>query len=305
MNNDMIDEILKNHTLIREKSTGITRPIVYDIGDGIDIYVKQNYNNIVLWAFDNKEDKFIDIKNSVFSKLITKLEVIAKKVIVEAFVYYIELDLNKMKISTQNELSLNNNKSRGKVIGYCRNGGLGYLEENMIDFQEKTILKEYKNAIIYKENFTGRVLDRPVINEVLKELEAGDTLVITKLDRLILNVKDGITILDQLFNKNIIVHVLNVGILENSRMGRFFIQTMLATVEMESTMLREKIKAGKNVAKQKPDFKEGRPKLFTEEEIEKALSMLLVNGGKFSYDKVAEITKISKSTLIRENKKRK
>lgn len=302
--NDIIDEILKNHTLIRERNTGITRPIVYDVGDGIDVYIKQNYNNIVLWVFDNKEDKFIDIENSILNKLISELRKIAINITVDAFVYYVELDLSKMKISVQDELNLDR-KSKRKIIGYCRNGGLGYLEENLIEFQEKVILNEYKDAIIYRENFTGRVLDRPVINEVLKDLESGDILVITKLDRLVLNVKDGITILDKLFNRNIIVHVLNVGILENSRMGRFFIQTMLATVEMESTMLREKIKAGKIVAKQKPDFKEGRPKLFTEEEIEKALSMLLVNGGKFSYDKVAEITKISKSTLIRENKKRK
>lgn len=55
----------------------------------------------------------------------------------------------------------------------------------------------------------------------------------------------------------------------------------------------------------KERYKEGRPKAYTKEQLENALSMLTVNGGKYSYKEVEKLLNISKSTLIRENNKRK
>ena len=51
-------------------------------------------------------------------------------------------------------------------------------------------------------------------------------------------------------------------------------------------------------------MKEGRPKKYTVKQLENALGMLTVNGGKYSYKEVEEITNISKYTLIREVRKR-
>lgn len=65
------------------------------------------------------------------------------------------------------------------------------------------------------------------------------------------------------------------------------------------------IQSGKSIAKTKEGFKEGRPKKHTPKQMENALSMLSINGGKYSYKEVEEITNISKSTLIREMRKRK
>ena len=67
-----------------------------------------------------------------------------------------------------------------------------------------------------------------------------DTLTITKLDRLARNTKEGIAIIDDLFKRNIKVHVLNVGLLENTTMGRFFFQIILAVTEMERNMIIER-----------------------------------------------------------------
>ena len=58
---------------------------------------------------------------------------------------------------------------------------------------------------------------------------------------------------------------------------------------------------GKAIAKMREGFTEGRPRKFTEEEMDWAIDLLATN----SYKEVAEITNISKSTLIREVKKRK
>lgn len=50
---------------------------------------------------------------------------------------------------------------------------------------------------------------------MLSLLKDKDTLVVTKLDRLARNSKEGIAIIDNLFKRNIKVHTLNIGLLGN------------------------------------------------------------------------------------------
>ena len=70
-------------------------------------------------------------------------------------------------------------------------------------------------------------------------------------------------------------------------------------------MIVERTQTGKAIAKTKEGWKEGRPKLYTKEQLDNALAMLTVNGGNRSYKEVERLLGISKSTLIRENNKRK
>ena len=86
---------------------------------------------------------------------------------------------------------------------------------------------------------------------MLKELKEGYTLVVNKLDRLARNLREGIDVEEELFNKGVPVHVLNVGLLENTTMGRFFLQSMLAVAEMERNMIVERTQEGKAIAKQR------------------------------------------------------
>ncbi|OOB74920.1 resolvase, partial [Clostridium haemolyticum] len=76
---------------------------------------------------------------------------------------------------------------------------------------------------------------------------------------------------------------------------------LLAVAEMERNTIIERTQAGKAIAKTKPGFKEGRPKKYTKEQIDHALSLLKSN----SYSYVSRVTGISKSTLIRSVSKRK
>ena len=156
-----------------------------------------------------------------------------------------------------------------------------------------------------QEQYTETKTDRPVFNEVLNELKKGDTLVVTKLDRLARNTVEGIQIVEDLFKRNVAVHVLNVGLLENTSMGKFFLTTLLAVAEMERNTILERMNSGKEVAKARAEaegkkFKEGRPKAHSQENIDRALKLL----GTMSYREVVELTKISKSTLIRAKRER-
>ena len=88
-------------------------------------------------------------------------------------------------------------------------------------------------------------------------------------------------------------------------MGQFFITTLLAVAEMERNMIIERTQNGKAIARQKEGFKEGRPKKYTKQQLNNALSMLTINGGEYSYKQVEQLLGISKSTLIREQNKSK
>ena len=74
---------------------------------------------------------------------------------------------------------------------------------------------------------------------------------------------------------------------------------MLAFAEYERGMIVERTQAGKAVATEDPNFKDGRPKKFTPAQIELALS-LLAQG--HTYRQITAMTGISKSTLIRARK---
>lgn len=185
------------------------------------------------------------------------------------------------------------------IYGYCRVSTKGQLEGNGIQAQEQEILSRYEKATIVSEAFTGTKTDRPTFNKLLEQLKEGDTLVVTKLDRLARNTVEGIQIVEGLFNKGVSVHVLNVGLLENTSMGKFFLTTLLAVAEMERNTIIERTQGGKEIAKQKEDFKEGRPKKYTSKQIEHALQLLESN----SYKEVEALTGISKSTLIRAKRK--
>lgn len=207
------------------------------------------------------------------------------------------------KVSIKNLLDIGGKMN--KIIGYCRVSSKGQLENNSLEQQEQEILSKYDNVEIFKEQFTGAKTQRIILSKIIEELNAGDMLVVTKLDRLARNTVEGIQIIEHLFNKNISIHVLNIGLLENTTMGKFFLTTLLAVAEMERNMIIERTQAGKEIAKRKEGYKEGRPPKYTTAQLNNALGMLSVNGGTYSYKDLERLLGISKSTLIRENNRRK
>ncbi|MGG0236897.1 recombinase family protein [Bacillus rhizoplanae] len=151
--------------------------------------------------------------------------------------------------------------------------------------------------VIYSEKFTGTTTDRPELSKVLAVLSEGDTLTVTKLDRLARNTKEGIEIIEALFKRGIRVHVLNVGLLEDTTMGRFFLQTLLAVAEMERNLILERTQEGKAVARQNPNYKEGRPKSHSDKKLIEAMRMKEKMG--YSFRQLSDATDISMSTLQR------
>ena len=192
------------------------------------------------------------------------------------------------------------------IYGYARVSSKSQLDGNGLEVQLSEITSHYPEAKVYSEQYTGtKVFDRPMLKKLLETVESGDKIVATKLDRIARNLVEGITIIQQLFDKGVSVHILNVGLLENTTLGKFFLAVLLAVAEMERNNIMERTREGKEIARKKEGYKEGRKKLYSKEQLDHALSMLTVNGGNCSYTQVSKMMNISKSTLVREQKHRK
>lgn len=185
------------------------------------------------------------------------------------------------------------------VYGYCRVSTQTQAKDgNSLEAQEQ-LLKENGAEEIYSDAFTGTKAHRPELDKLLAVLQAGDKLVITKLDRIARSASQGIELIQSLLDKGITVHVLNMGLLDNTPTGKLIRNIMLAFAEFERDMIIERTQEGKAIARRQPDFREGRPRLYSRKQIQHALDLLQDH----SYRQVTELTGISKSTLIRAKNK--
>lgn len=141
--------------------------------------------------------------------------------------------------------------------GYGRVSTLGQRDGNSLEEQSRQIKERYPDAVIIEEAYSG-AKDRPIFNELLAKLQQGDTLVVTKLDRFCRSVKEGLGYIDELLAKGVRIHILNMGLIEDTPMGRLMVTNLLAFAEFERAMILERTQGGKAIAKQKPGYKEGR-----------------------------------------------
>lgn len=185
------------------------------------------------------------------------------------------------------------------IYGYARVSTLGQANDgNSIEDQIR-LLEEYGCQEIYKEAFSGKTMERPEFQKLISRLREGDTLVVCKLDRFARTTIEGVQTVQDLFIKGIKVHILNMGLIEDTNIGRLILTVMLAFAEYERGMIVERTQMGKAIARQNPNFKDGRPKKYSEAQLTHALSLL--DEG-YSYKQVSEISGISKSTLVRNKK---
>ena len=186
------------------------------------------------------------------------------------------------------------------IYGYARVSTVTQGRDGNSLEDQVAALEQYGCNEIVKETFSGKTMDRPCFQELLNRLQAGDTLVVCKLDRFARTAIEGVQTVRVLFERGVKVHILNMGLIENTLTGNLILTVMLAFAEYERGMIVERTQTGKIVARQNPNFRDGRPKKYTPAQIGHALELL--SAGK-AYRDVESLTGISKSTLIRAKRK--
>ena len=126
-------------------------------------------------------------------------------------------------------------------------------------------------------------------------------MIVTKLDRLARSTEDGLALIREWNAAQISVHVLNMGCIDNTPTGKLILTVMLAFAEFERDMIVERTQEGRAIARLNPEYRDGRKKKYSRAQIKHALELLESH----SYKQVESLTGISKSTLIRAQKKEK
>lgn len=169
---------------------------------------------------------------------------------------------------------------------------------NSLEAQENQLLENgIPKENIFKDVYTGVKADRPNFTKLLKILKDGDTLVVTKLDRFARSMIEGSKIVNELIEKGVKVHVLNIGMMDNTPNSRLIRNIFFSFAEFERDMIVERTQAGKEIAKQDPDFRDGRPKKYTKKQLEYAKQLKLEE--KKTYKQIQQLLGISKATLCR------
>lgn len=143
--------------------------------------------------------------------------------------------------------------------GYARVSTKGQARDGNSLESQIASLREYGAEIIYKDAYTGTKANRPEFEKLMGELKNGDTLLVCKLDRFARSLTDGVNLVTDLIEKGVKVHILNIGIMDNTPSSKLIRNIFFSFAEFERDMIVERTQAGKEIAKQNPDYREGRP----------------------------------------------
>ena len=181
------------------------------------------------------------------------------------------------------------------IYGYARVSTVKQMKSgNSIEDQVKQLTEAGAQEIV-TDSYTGTKMERPNFTALLERLQPGDKLIVTKLDRFARTAVEGGAIVKQLHENSITIHILNMGIADNTPMGKLMVTMLLAFAEFERDMIVERTQRGKEIARLNNKQVDGRPKKYKPEQMTHALALL----EEHSYTEVEKMTGISKSTLIR------
>ena len=134
----------------------------------------------------------------------------------------------------------------------------GGEDGNSLEAQEKKLREAGCDEIVL-EAYTGTKMERPKFTKLVDKLKEGDTLIVCKLDRFARTAAEGSLLVRDLVNRGVKVNILNMGIADNTPMGKLMVTVLLAFAEYERDMIIERLNDGKNEAKAKnPNYREGR-----------------------------------------------
>jgi DNA invertase Pin-like site-specific DNA recombinase len=150
--------------------------------------------------------------------------------------------------------------------------------------------------IYVDHGLTGTNRERPRLREALAACRAGDTLVVTNLDRLARSLPDARAIADELTVRQVSLSIGGSAYDPNDAVGRLLFNVLVIVAEFESDLIRLRTCEGMRVAKAKGRLRGKQPKLNRRQE---AHLVSLVHSGDYSTAEVAELFGVGRSTVCR------
>lgn len=156
-------------------------------------------------------------------------------------------------------------KKASRKIGYVRVSDIDQTENLQLD-----ALKAAGCDLIYGDHgVSGSIKHRKGLDELLASLNAGDTLVVWKLDRLGRSTIHLMQLLDDLRNRGVDFQAITQGINTTTAVGRMLYGQLAVFAEFEREQIRERTKAGMAAAKAR-GVHIGRPRKLSVDQIRSA-----------------------------------
>ena len=182
----------------------------------------------------------------------------------------------------------------GMLIGYARvstNDQDRTAQTNALAALSVSLEKTFTD-----QGLTGTNRARPGLREALAACRAGDTLVVTKLDRLARSLRDAKDIVDDLTHREVKLSIGGSVHDPTDLVGRLLFNVLAMVAGFEADLIRARTREGMQVAKAAGRLRGKQPKPSTAQE--KPL-IDVHQRGEHTTAQIAELFSVAKSTLYR------
>lgn len=182
------------------------------------------------------------------------------------------------------------------LIGYAR-CSTHHQDEDLTAQRDGLVALGVEPDRIYTDvGLSGTNRDRPGLREALAALRSGDTLVVTKLDRLARSVRDAADIASEVEERGARLSLGGSVYDSQDPMGKVMFSIMAVFAEFEADLIRQRTREGMAVARSRGRLRGKKPKLSPAQE--KHL-VGLVESGEHSTSEVAALMGVSRATVYR------
>ena len=179
------------------------------------------------------------------------------------------------------------------IYGYARVSTDG----QSVDAQVKQLRAAVGAAKIFKETASGAKTDRAQLRRALKQIDKGDVLLVTRLDRLARSTRDLLNTLAQIADKGAAFRSLGDAWADTTTPhGRLMLTVLGGLAEFERELIRARTSEGRERAKAR-GVHMGRPPALTRHQREEALQALAK--GDASQADLARRFNVSQATISR------
>ena len=156
-------------------------------------------------------------------------------------------------------------------VGYAR---VSSVDQNLS--RQMSRLEELKLDEIFQDTVSGKNIDRPAFQAMMKYVRKGDVLYVCSMDRLARNLKDLLMVTEQLQERGVTIHFLKENLSlhalgEESPIAKLLLAMMGAVAEFERSLILERQREGIVEAKKAHKYRGRAP--IAPEVIEKARQM--------------------------------
>lgn len=184
------------------------------------------------------------------------------------------------------------------LIGYAR---VSTSEQDLATQRAALTALGVQSENLYVDHgLTGTNRERPGLGKALAAVRAGDTLVVTKLDRLARSLPDARDIADELNRKGVALSLGGSIYDPKDPVGRLLFNVLGMVAEFEADLIRARTKEGMAIAKAKGKLKGKQPKLST---AQRKHLLSIAAQGEHTQSELAELFNVSRTTVYRELKR--